>query len=149
MARKILTQDIEKTVINSQTGEILQTTSQRTFTTNIKSESFYMTFIDYIAPLYELKSNSLKNLLTYLCEHEEFNTGKVSLTTAARKVACDYLGISNNTLTNYLKKLKDSNLISGKDGEFIINPQIFWKGDTKSRAQILENEEIKITFNIG
>ena len=149
MARKILTQDIEKTVIDSQTGEILQTTSQRTFTTNIKSESFYMTFIDYIAPLYELKSNSLKNLLTYSCEHAEFNTGKVSLTTAARKVACDYLGISNNTLTNYLKKLKDSNLISGKDGEFIINPQIFWKGDTKSRAQILENEEIKITFNIG
>lgn len=149
MGRKFITQDIEKTVIDSQTGEVLQTTSQRTFTTQIKSEEFYMTFIDYIAPLYELKSNSLKNLLTYLCEHAEFNTGKVSLTTAARKVACSYLNISNNTLTNYLKKLKDSNLIDGQDGEFIINPQIFWKGDTKSRAQLLEKEEIKITFNLG
>lgn len=149
MARKVLTQDIEKTIIDSQTGEVLQTTSQRTFTTQIKSEEFYMTFIDYISPLYELRSNSLKNLLIYLCEHAEFNTGKVSLTTAARKVACSHLDISNNTLTNYLKKLKDLKLISGQDGEFIINPQIFWKGDTKSRAQLLENEEIKITFNIG
>ena len=135
--------------VDTETGEIVTIVSAKEYSTKVESDRFYMTFIDYIAPLYELKSNSLKNLLTYLCEHAEFNTGKVSLTTAARKVACDYLGISNNTLTNYLKKLKDSNLISGKDGEFIINPQIFWKGDTKSRAQILENEEIKITFNIG
>lgn len=148
MARKIITQDIEKTIIDSQTGEVLQTTSQRTFTTHIKTEEFYMTFIDYVAPLYELKSNSLKTLLIYLCEHAEFNTGKVSLTTAARKIACTYLNISNNTLTNYLKKLKDSKLINGQDGEFIINPQIFWKGDTKSRAQLLESENIRITFNI-
>lgn len=149
MAKKIITQDIQREFVDKETGEIIQTTSQRTFTTQIKTENFYMTFIDYIAPLYELKSNSLKSLLTYLCEHAEFNTGKVSLTTAARKVACSYLNISNNTLTNYLKKLKDCNLINGQDGEFIINPQIFWKGDTKSRAQLLEKEEIKITFNIG
>ena len=54
MARKILTQDIEKTVIDSQTGEILQTTSQRTFTTNIKSESFYLSFLFYIGTLFDL-----------------------------------------------------------------------------------------------
>lgn len=149
MSRKFIVQETVTDVVDKDTGEVFHSTSSKTFTTQIKTESFYMTFIDYIAPLYELKSNSLKSLLTYLCEHAEFNTGKVSLTTAARKVACEHLGISNNTLTNYLKKLKDLNLIDGKDGEFIINPQIFWKGDTKMRAQLLQNEEIKITFNIG
>lgn len=148
MGKTVITQDIERSTIDSRSGEVVQVTTQKTFTTKYESDKFYMTFVEFIAPFYQLKSNSLKNLLVYLCEHAEFNTGKVALTTAARKQTCEFLGISNNSLTNYLKKLKDANLISGKDGEFMINPQIFWKGDTVTRKKLLDTEEIKINFSL-
>lgn len=107
-----------------------------------------MTFIDHIGPLYQLKSDALKNLLNWLNSRAEFNTGKVLLPSGLRKECCEELNISSNTLTNYLKKLKDHRLISGADGIYLINPEIFWKGDTKSRAELMSKEEIKITFEI-
>jgi DNA-binding transcriptional MocR family regulator len=108
-----------------------------------------MTFIDHIGPLYELKSDALKNLLNWLNSHAEFNTGKVLLPAGMRKECCDDLNISTNTLTNYLKRLKDHKLISGSDGIYLINPEIFWKGDTKTRAQLMQDETLRITFSIS
>lgn len=60
-----------------------------------------------------------------MCQHAEFNTGRVSLTTADRKEITKTLDLSNNSITNYLKKLKDLKLISGENGSYTINPQIF------------------------
>lgn len=143
-----LTQRTEVSYVDTQTGEIVATETSKTYTKRIKSDKFYMTFIDYVAPLYNLKSDSAKSILTYMCEIAEYNTGKVALTTGVRQELCYTLGISSNTLTNNLKKLKDLNLIDGEKGDFTINPQIFWKGDTTTRDQILSKEEIKITFQI-
>ena len=42
-----------------------------------------------------------------MCKHAEFNTGKVSLTTADRKEITKTIGLANNSISNYLKKLKD------------------------------------------
>ena len=78
----------------------------------------------------------------------EFNTGKVFLTTGNRAILCKDLNISSNTLTNNLRKLKDANLISGDKGDFVINPQIFWKGDLSVRKKLLEDSEIQIKFEI-
>lgn len=147
MGREFITNTYETNVIDKQTGEIMQTTQRKTYTTKSPVEKFYMVFFEHIAPVYDL-SRSYQNLLTWLCSNAEFNTGKVLLPTGVRKQCCDDLGISNNTLSNYLKKLKDKKLIEGEGGEFIINPSIFWKGDTKSRAELMQDEQIKITFEI-
>ena len=39
-------------------------------------------------------------------------------------------------------------MISGEKGEFRINPKIFWKGDAKSRKDLLKDKAIQITFGL-
>ena len=107
-----------------------------------------MTFIDYVAPFYNLKSDNARKLLVWMCEHAEFNTGKVSLTTKKRQEIAETINISSNTITNNLSVLKKAGLISGEKGEFVINPQIFWKGDLNTRRKFLETAEFKVKFSI-
>lgn len=141
-------QVIQTQTVDLSTGEIVQCDTTKTYTRKIESESFYMTFIDYIAPLYNLKSDAAKNVLNWMCCHAEYNTGKVQLTTNQRDLACEELGMKSNSLSNHLKKLKDLKLIEGERGDFIINPQIFWKGDTVTRDKMLRDNEIKIIFKL-
>lgn len=141
-------QIIQTQTVDLNTGEIKEYETQKTYTRKVETESFYMTFIDYIAPLFNLKSDAAKNVLNWMCCHAEYNTGKVQLTTNQRDLACMELGMKSNSLSNHLKKLKDLSLISGEKGDFIINPQIFWKGDTITRDKLLKNNEIKIIFKL-
>lgn len=115
----------------------------------IKSEGFYMTFIDYISPLYNLKTDTAKSILSWMCVHAEFNTGIVKLTTSDRKEICTLLSISSNTLTNNITLLKKHKLITGEKGTFHINSEIFWKGDMQTRDKVINSEEFKITFAIN
>lgn len=137
-----------KEVVDRETGEIVLTETSKCFTKKVDSELFYMTFIEYMSPLYNIKSDTAKSILNYLCMLAEFNEGKVYLTTNKRKTLCSDLDISTTSLTNNLKLLKKANLISGSNGDFIINPQIFWKGSVDTRRQLLQDAKIKITFNI-
>lgn len=148
MANKKLQQSTFKEVVDLQTGEVVTMEQTKTFIKEIKSDAFYMTFIDYISPFFNLRTDTAKSVLAWLCASAEFNTGKVKLTTEDRKQLCKILDISPNSLTNNLKILKDNNLISGERGNFLINPQVHWKGDTKTRDKLLTNNEIKITFSI-
>ena len=59
-------QVIQTQTVDVNTGEILQYETQKTYTRKIESESFYMTFIDYIAPLFNLKSDAAKNVLNWM-----------------------------------------------------------------------------------
>ena len=136
------------TITDTNTGEVITYESKKVIKEKIDSESFYMTFLDYIAPVYSLKSAATLNLLRWLCENAEFNTGKVSITPQDRKDICDLLDISAQQITNGLKKLKDLNLIDGGNGSFRINPQIFWKGDAQSRRDLLKDKELQISFEL-
>jgi len=148
MAKKKYEQSIFKEVVDRETGEIVSVEQTKIFTKTLKSETFYMTFIDYVSPLFNLKSEVAKSILTWMCTRAEYNTGRVLLPTNERVRLCDLLDISNNALTNNLALLKKNNLISGEKGEFIINPQIHWKGDTQTRDRLLKDSNIKITFSI-
>lgn len=130
------------------TGEVISMETSKTIRTKVKSDSFYITFIKFIAPFYSLKSETAQRLLVWMCEHAEFNTGKVYMPTDIRKDISLVLNISNNAITNNLKKLKDAKLISGANGVFNINPKIFWKGDLKVREKLLEEKNIKLDFAI-
>ena len=109
-------------IVDCDTGEIKVIESQKVFSKKVKNDNFYFTFIDFIAPLFRLRSDSAKTLLVWLCTNAEFNTGVVRLTADDRRQLCETLNMSNNAITNCLKKLKDLNLISGQDGKFTINP---------------------------
>lgn len=141
---------IQRRLLDPETGEEKIIEDEKEWGEYLKEDSFYTTFVKYIAPFYNLKSDTAKKLLVWLCEHAEYNTGKINLSANLRQKILKDTGIkTNNTITNNLKILKNSKLISGEKGEFEINPQIFWKGELKIRREILKKEEFKIKFSIG
>jgi hypothetical protein len=139
---------VVKEYVDTETGEILSYESQKTFTQKIEKDKFYITYIDFIAPFFQLKSAKAKDLLIWMCNNAEFNTGRVLMPTEVRDKVSKELDISPNGITNNLKALKDLNLISGQKGTFTINPKIFWKGDEKARKAFMNEKEIQIKFSI-
>lgn len=137
-----------KEVVDKETGEVVQSELSKTYSTKVKEDAFYMTFIDYISPFYKLNSDNARKILCWMCNHAEWNTGKISLSTGSRAQMAEDCDICPNTITNNLKKLKDLKLISGEKGEFQINPQIFWKGDLSVRRQKLKDQELQIIFQL-
>lgn len=150
MAKRKITYDSkETTVVDRQTGEVAKIELQKRSKIYIDSEPFYMVFIDYLAPLYDLKNGTSKAVLSWLCSRAQFNTGKVSISAEDRKEMSAELDISKVTITQCLKELVTKKLISGKGGSYVINPQIFWRGDLLSRNALLDTKEIQITFSIN
>ena len=143
-----IVQSVEREFVDSETGEITKVETSKVYREKISEDSFYMTFIDFIAPLYKLTSETARKLLSWMCEHAEFNTGSIKLTTADRKEIATSLGVTNNTITNCLAILKKLKLISGSSGNFEINPQIFWKGDLNIRRELLSKNDFKVKFTI-
>ena len=79
------------------------------------------------------EDNTLNNNLSH-----NFNITTINETTSTKP---------KNPINN-LKKLKELGLITGEKGEFTINPEIFWKGDTKTRQQVLEGKSLKVSFEL-
>ena len=147
MAKRI-TQTIQREIIDVTTGELVKVDTQKTFTEKISPDNFYMTFIGYMSPLFNLHSDVARSILDWMCMRAEYNSGVVDLSTSKRQKMCSDLSITSNQVTNNLKKLKELGLITGEKGEFTINPEIFWKGDTKTRQQVLEGKALKVSFEI-
>lgn len=114
-----------KEILDKDTGEIctIEVTKHQTIT--VDSDSFYMTFIDYTAPLFNLKSTVAKSVLAYLCNRAEFNTGVISLSAQDRTDICEELKIHKSSLSQALAELVHKRLISGTRGKYTINGQIF------------------------
>lgn len=136
-------------VVDTQTGEIATVETVKRHKISVDSEPFYMVFIDYIAPFYNLSNTTSKNVLAWMCTKAEFNTGKISLSTKDRDDIINLLGIKKSALSNALKELNEKDLIKGEKGSYIINPQIFWKGDLLTRNNLLNTKEIQVSFNIS
>ena len=147
MAKRI-TQTIQREIVDVTTGEVVKVDTQKTFTEKVSPESFYMTFIGYMSPLFNLHSDVARSILDWMCMKAEYNSGVVDLSASKRQKMCQDLSITSNQVTNNLKKLKELGLITGEKGEFTINPEIFWKGDTKTRQQVLEGKSLKVSFEI-
>lgn len=147
MAKRI-TQTIQREIVDVTTGELVKVDTQKTFTEKISPDNFYMTFIGYMSPLFHLHSDVARSILDWMCMRAEYNSGVVDLSTSKRQKMCSDLSITSNQVTNNLKKLKELGLITGEKGEFTINPEIFWKGDTKTRQQVLEGKSLKVSFEL-
>ena len=138
----------QREMLDPETGELTTIDTSKTFTKKICEDTFYMTFIEYMSPVFGLKPDSAKQLLAWMCQHAEFNTGIVWIPSARRKEITKELGLESNTISNYLKKLKELKIITGKNGKFMVNPQIFWKGDLGTWRRFLKNKELRITFDL-
>lgn len=123
--RKNVYNSVVKEVYDKETGEIAKVEVTKHQRIHLDSEPFYMTFINHTAPLFNLKSATAKAVLAYLCNHAEFNTGKISISSQDRVDICTELGIHKSSLSIALNELIEKQLISGQRGKYTINPQIF------------------------
>ena len=133
---------VEKQVVDVETGELLDVTTEHHFVSEVKSDKFYMTFIENLAPFYGLKNAKDKDLIVALCEHAEFNTGIVRLTPKERQIICEKISINPRNISRHLKRLEEANLIHQDMGNITLNSAVFFKGTIKQRTEILRSEGI-------
>lgn len=134
--------------VDKETGEITETEVKKLVKINMgKQEEFYMTYCQYLAPLYQLTYADDIKLIVKLCEWGQYDTGKVQLSSARRGEITDTLGLHNSNISKSLKRLVEKQLISGEKGEYQLNPVIFWKGDRAVRKEILRRGGIDVMFN--
>lgn len=129
--------------VDTTTGEVI--TTSKSYTIKSTTPEFYMTFINAVAPIYQITRITDRHVLNKLCELSEYNTGRVKLTPAIRKELLTALGqkgkaMSTSQLSNSLSRLIKANLISGSSGDYLVNPSIFWKGTNAMRERLLEKE---------
>ena len=148
MAKKVF-ESLEVST-NIDTGETTENRKSVTVTTG-DGDKFFMTFIESMSSFYKISCVTDVKVLARMCCLVEYNTYVVMMPTGRRKEIMDYLKINTQTMTNSLNRLKSIGMISGDNGMYEINPNIFWKGSTKERNRILKKEglEIKIKFKIG
>jgi hypothetical protein len=138
----------ETTIVDKSTGEVL--TIAKDYTIQTSSEEFYMTFISNLASLWRINSVTDIKVIAFLCGAANFNTGHVTISSKKRKEMMEQLKLNNRqTITNSLGRLKRLGLIYGDDGEYDIDPRIFWKGSTQERDRLLKKGGPQITVNFS
>lgn len=143
MAR--ISQVTERT--DTSTGEVI--TIEKTYSTKVNADKFYMIFIEHMSSLFGIKSAADRKVLDSLCKLAEFNTGKVLITSGRRREICEDLEIASQTFSNSLNSLRRLGLITGKDGDYELNPLVFWKGTTDARNRLIKEQKLEITIKYG
>tara|TARA_R110002020_G_scaffold120231_1_gene274093 strand:- start:11 stop:451 length:441 start_codon:yes stop_codon:yes gene_type:complete len=135
-------QHIEETT-DAITGELK--TVKKTFSVKTKhKEDFFFVFLSALNAMEPLSRPSDIKVLMHLCTMAEFNTGKVALTAQERKRILKALKVKAQSFTNSLARLKTAGLIIGGKGEYVVNPQYFWKGTTDERTALLKKRSAEL-----
>ena len=145
----------ERTITDENGIQRVQTVSKE-FVFKSEEDPFYMVFIDFVKWMYNITSIGSLKLLPKLLELAEFNTGNLSLSPGARAVLMEELNMSKSTFTRALNDLIENKALfktystpideeTGElledqkkeiKGEYVINPEMFWKGSLKDRAAL-------------
>lgn len=146
MAKRILTKSNIKQVVDESTGELKIVETEKTYTVRIEPDRFYMVFFEKMASFYGIKHLSDIKLIICMCELAEFNTGVVYLTPKNREFIVGKTKISLSNISRNLKRLMALGLLSCEKGNYTVSPEVFWKGDTKTRSEIIKIDGLN--FNI-
>jgi Firmicute plasmid replication protein (RepL). len=145
---KFTTQSQTTETVDYETGEVRLIETTKQFNVKIETEEFFMTYTKFISSLYGLTKLSDLKLLVKFCEVAEYNTGVVQLTTASRIEICKELNIGLTNISKNIKSLIKKGLITGSFGNYTINPHVFWKGDRKTRAQVLKTDGLALLIKL-
>lgn len=128
-------------------GDVKELEIKKVFNIKLgRKEEFFITYCNYMAWIYDLKyANDIK-LMVEFCVLSEFDTGSVKLTKGSRKDIMLKLKMSNTDVSKSIRRLKEKSIISGEDGDFVLNPALFWKGDSNKRLQMLKDRGLSVTF---
>lgn len=146
---KYVTHSYEEEYIDS-LGNPAKRTGKKVIEIDTDKEPYYLTFLNCIGWMYNIRGGVVMNVMAKLMERAEFNTGIVNISTDTRRRIEDDLGISPPALCRALstleengaitrtkyKERKTGNLVTSKC-EYLINPEMFWKGDMRTRKSIM------------
>lgn len=137
--------EVTEETIDPVTGELRRWVKK--YSIKVKAENFYLTYIDNMSGYFCLTSSADKSVLAYLCSIAEYDTGRAFIQPDDRKSACIEIGISIQQFSNSIGKLKSLHLVTGSGGFYMINPAIFWKGNSKTRSSLLRDNKLAVEFN--
>lgn len=117
---------------------------------DVQEDPFYLTFIRYVGWMYDIRGNVALNVMAKLMEFAEFNTGIVNLSPIMRQRIKEDVGIESSALTRAIALLvekgairqttyvdKKTGEVKAARGEYVINPQMFWKGELSKRKGLI------------
>jgi hypothetical protein len=138
MIMRLKNQVVEE-YLDTDSGELKTKVTSKTFAVKTKTDGFYMTFFENLASFFKINSAKEIFILVELCSRAEYSTGKVMIVSALKKELLEKFDTSDSYFTACLKDLCEKGLLKKLGtGYYQINPLIFWKGDTKERARMLE-----------
>lgn len=151
MTKRII--ETTEQVFRDKDGTERERTIRKVVVHKMESENFYVVFANYVHWLYGLRGVVPIKVLHFLMEHAQVNTGRVALTPGMRKELVENLGISRGAFLQAIAQLNECRVLTkvysvNKDtgeeyelrGEYMINPEMLWKGDKEKR------KELKVTF---
>ena len=142
---KYIVKKSEGTFIDSETGEV------KSYTNSIElvkeeSEPFFLTYSKQIISLYDLPFfNVTTKVFWKLLEYAEFNTGKVFMNVNRRKEVMSICNISKTSYYRAVEELVRAGIITKDADTYVINENMFWKGDRKAREE-LKGSKLKVSF---
>lgn len=132
-------------------GQIQSSTVEKEFVYKTLEDEFYMIFVNFVKWMYGIKSISAIKLLLKLLEIAQFNTGEVSISSGLRADLISELEISSSMFSKAINELLVNNALFPKiksitkngekinkiiKNEYIINPEMFWKGELRKRKDL-------------
>lgn len=145
MKNKKITQSTVSTVVDKNTGEILETSTTNVF--RFPSEPPYVKmYLDDICLLVKIPE-AQKALLLHLLRRLDYE-GYILLSTRSRREIANTLGIADQTFRNRLTDLVSSGIISKvSTNEYLANPHFFARGEWKSICARRQAFELKLTYS--
>lgn len=145
---------IQRQVVDTNTGQVLEMTTEKTFVKKMNKDQFYFTYCTFLGSCYSLKPVGPMNLLAWLMSNVHFNTNVVHMNTKNRLKCMEDLDIKSNSFYKYLNLLKEQTFINEQgdkehiitvdEGDISINPAIAWKGDPRQRSNM--SKQLEVTF---
>lgn len=134
---------------------------KKTVKISMEDNPFFMTFLKCMRWQWGLKGETSIRVIELMMNSAEYNTGIVDLSTDVREHIRQELGISNPALSRALaellqsgaiKKMTRRDNITGEIKEskcrYMINPELFWKGELNKREQLIITFQAKYSDDI-
>ena len=143
--RKIRSNTSITQVIDSDTGELLdESVDTAHFFLNVDSnESFFMVYASAVSALSGGLSALDEKLLRWICMEAGYNSNRISLQKNIKEEFAKKHGVKLQSVSNSVHNLKSKGVIVPQgNGNYIINPNMFWKG---SRGERVKNYEFYLS----
>lgn len=140
MSRYITQTSEDYSIVDNHTGELLELRQTR----KLSLEEFIMVFFSSYPQLFKLKGLQLK-ILMCCWKHSTYNkendtTGNIVHNNASFKQHCreEGLDIADASIDNTISSLCKTGLLVKKcRGEYLLNPDYFFKGSLSQRTKVL------------